>query len=434
MSVSSRSSAHRLRLLDYWWLLELFSPQQVPKRTRPAAPGDWSQVIEWMPGQPLPWETLVPVVSDGKRFVWRHTLYLGVYDLENAYQYLHRAFTNDRDAFDERPGGISACAGVQVDGDGQLVPGSAVLSTSLWAVARLAARSQRPSSSWITEFDAAAHRFAEMADCGEASPSALTAVAHRVSGIDAVDELASERVVIKSDRVRDREAGQVDTDFLNSFFLSDLATVREDIRAGRCPVALASYLTESGPHGSAPAADARTDVMKDDDDVNAGVGAHRIPAGRWSSAPQHTLALRQQLAVNQALDDLAPTHGLMGVNGPPGTGKTTMLRDIVAGNVVERARRLAALERAEDAFVGQPLRWIAGKYERVVHRLREELTGFEMVVASANNKAVENVSAEIPGAGAIDERWRGRTDYFSDIASALLTASANGGEDDDGGP
>ncbi|WP_159624810.1 DEAD/DEAH box helicase [Actinomyces sp. zg296] len=428
----STPPAHRLRLLDYWWLLELFSPQQVPKRTRPARRGDRRQVIEWRPRQPLPWETLTPEVRrDGTRFVWRHTLYLGVYDLESTYQYLHRAFTNDRDAFDERRGGISACAGVQVDSEGQVVSGSGVLSSSLWAVARLAVHLQRPSSSWGSEFDAAQQGFvAELAERGDAEPGALTSLAHRASGIDAVAELASERVVIESVRVREGGAGDADIDFLNSFFLQDLAAVRQGVATGRCPAALASYLAESGSQVPQAPGGPRIDVMTHDDVVNAGVGADRIPAGRWPSAPHHTLALRQQFAVNRALLDLGPIHGLMGVNGPPGTGKTTMLRDIVAGNVVERARRLAALERADDAFVGQSLRWMSGRHSRVVHALREELTGFEMVVASANNMAVENVSTEIPGAGAIDERWRGRADYFADIASALLAVSAPRGEKD----
>ncbi|GAA4256471.1 DEAD/DEAH box helicase family protein [Dactylosporangium darangshiense] len=113
----------------------------------------------------------------------------------------------------------------------------------------------------------------------------------------------------------------------------------------------------------------------------------------------------------------------MGVNGPPGTGKTTMLRDLIAALVAERARRLAALPDPRQAFTGRQLRWKTGQYNRVVNVWRSDLAGFEVVVASANNGAVQNVTDEIPAAAAIAEFWREQAaavDYFPAIAGALL--------------
>jgi hypothetical protein len=73
-----------------------------------------------------------------------------------------------------------------------------------------------------------------------------------------------------------------------------------------------------------------------------------------------------------------------------------MLRDILAGNVVERARRRAALATPEDAFADVTHSWTDGDgYPRIVRQLHPDLVGFEMIVAWANNAAVENVTTAI---------------------------------------
>ena len=121
--------------------------------------------------------------------------------------------------------------------------------------------------------------------------------------------------------------------------------------------------------------------------------------------------------------------GLMGVNGLPGTGKTTMLRDILASNVVERARRLSACENPFDALTERTHEWTGeGRMRRRARELRPEVAGLERVVASANNADEENLSEEIPQRSAIKDGRHVDADYFACLSTAALGGS--GGEED----
>lgn len=113
-------------------------------------------------------------------------------------------------------------------------------------------------------------------------------------------------------------------------------------------------------------------------------------------------------------------EGIVGVNGPPGTGKTTLLRDVVASVVVARAEAMSGLSDPESAFQH------AGKMRMGtswchLYRLKEEIKGHEIVVASSNNKAVENISKELPGLAALADACSLR--YFSTVSDATAGAS-----------
>lgn len=460
----SRESRQALQVLSYWEMLELFNPQQVPKKQRLKKPTDENQCIEWSPQDPLPWHRLPEPRQFGKgRRVWQHRIYLGVYSLEDTYQHLHRYFGDDSEAYDVRPGGQSACAGLVVDYRGIIQSDSVTLSSALWAVGQIASgRVHKPD--WAARFTQAAESLqeeienslssdvevaianapdtvvaavAESTGVGpamnrsedgsgesdipldEAKVLEIRRLAHAVAGVDtkACKALATSTIRIQS-VVVSASNSENDFDFLNSFYLDDLQYVIEQVAGGaKIPPSLASYLA---PESQAEHIQ-RIDVMRDDPQTNAGVAIERLPYGRWPANPKHGLALRQQFAVNYALNELAAASGLFGVNGPPGTGKTTMLRDILAGNVVERASRLADLDHPTDAFTGTTHRWTAAndiKYR--VRQLRPELTGFEMVFASANNAAVENITTEIPAEDAIYSTWRDQADYFSEVATAVI--------------
>jgi hypothetical protein len=450
-------------VIDYWHTVELFSPQRVDPVSHV------NQVFRVEDRKPLPWERGHPIMARRLRpdLVWRHTVYLGIYELDDVLDVLEQVFPTPPEAYDERRPGESALAALEVSHDGRPLFGSETLSSCAWATGR-ALRIGPRAPAWLSGLDRDELRLRELCEemfaidedddlpsrlgpddspvgrpltsedvraCRDAvvkiigladvsPPSRATVRRSRAAPAGERRELVSQEIRIKSQIIgRKRAYRGDDSDFLNSFIADDLQRVADAVRKGRSAAALGDYLRPLDQ-----GTPTRVDVENGGPGLRAvyeAVAPERVPLGRWPADIDHPLALGQQFAVNQILSSLSGAQGVFGVNGPPGTGKTTMLRDLVAALIVARAERLAALQHPAHAFTTS-VEYRTGDHERQVPRLQDTLTGYEVVVASSNNAAVENVTTEIPGAEAIASAWDAEVraiDHHRGIATAVLNAN-----------
>lgn len=202
-------------------------------------------------------------------------------------------------------------------------------------------------------------------------------------------------------------------ELLNSFFIQDLVCVRKAFQAGSVGKALSSYLGNNIPK-------VWRDIVQDQNLLSETLSPERLPLTRWPGPGRHPLYLMQQAAINHTIQELR-NGGLVGINGPPGTGKTTLLRDIVAKVVLDRAIAMSKFDNPESAFkhIGSMK---TGKAFTHLYQIDHTLLGHEIVVASSNNKAVENISREIPTSNAIANDFNPPLRYFQSISDNIAAS------------
>jgi len=398
-----------------WTALEVLSPQSF-KRAEDLTSGEKHRIAS-LKANNLPWE------NGGERSKKNYRLYyqiiLGTIDMPPAISGLLKVYSDTRQ---ERPQskGKSVIATVLVDKHGRPVDDDAYsISSFAWGLPVALSGDLKALSDWPAAeaaLQAALDSYLRHLDeDGETCPLTYENIQQAHKGLAEMMSLPKEMcnapaLCIKTYQYFKND-GSPETLLLNSFYLDDLSKCRELFKNKTAPANLRRYIGEIKP-------DTRKDLLNDQKALGDTLHPSKMPLGSWPGDGRFPLVTLQQTAVNLSASKLK-NGGILAVNGPPGTGKTTLLRDVAANVITERARVLATYDDPEKAFSNSQERIRKGQAFLWMYKIDEKLRGFEMVVASSNNKAVENVSAELPARDSVakDAFSEG---YFKPTADTLL--------------
>ena len=197
-------------------------------------------------------------------------------------------------------------------------------------------------------------------------------------------------------------------DLKSSFFLDDLQLVLQHIDTLKDNDKVLSYINSLNQDIE------HYDLLKDTDQMRKWYNPKVLPYGRWPS--KFNLSFMQQIAVNIAKEN---PKDIFSVNGPPGTGKTTLLKDIIANNIVERAAKFCESNHVNDIF-----KKVEGRDGKsFYYTIPSDIAIYGMLVLSSNNKAVENITLELPNISSVEEGTNGSTLFNPDSSDKQVDLS-----------
>lgn len=428
--------------LSYWYLLDFLSQGDQPedKEDPPTprkgvlddcfAPKEWDSQVLRTPSEEA--RERADRATDGENWpVSTIYCHLGSVPREAVMTYLAGKPGNEIEKEDK----CMTVALLGVSPDGRFV--SFELSSLFWWLKRSAGHNPNAVDSFEKEQDGICEKLSEKLDGTKLTYGVIRDivdgyvrpviewVASRLpdgDGAEHVSEWCS-RLLVEYRAIKPKDNGgdaspMFDQSLCHSFFAKDISQINELCNKARSfgdlcegPLSLVVAYLEGGLRDESVCGEVDLLGGEDDDDLavradffSEVLGAGSTPIGRWPS--KYSLSLMQQVAVNLAVGRGGstrkyPANDVMSVNGPPGTGKTTLLKDIVAANVVEKARLLCEYDKPDDAFEEvelskRYLQFARNPYRFKKGRTGDAINGLSILVCSTNNAAVENIAKELP--------------------------------------
>lgn len=403
-------------ILSCWHKLEHFSPALLPKDSSVKRLND----LTWM--RPL-------MARDPKKTI-QYTIYLGVFSMSSVSDFV-KAFFKDESINPNVTDARVCYASVKLDCQGIYIQNSFGLSTMPWALRQLE-ENKVDTDTWSDDFkelkDNLFERLTEnQKELADDNKSYLSDV-QTLENLWEIQSLIVQKlkwstspqteIYIRTEEVYKKnnpsDPDESNADILNSFYIEDLKRVITSYEKGNYRKTFKDYLSACLNKDFV-----HSDLSLHPDILRESLIPENYPDGCWPSP--YSASLMQQFAVNTVYKELSgeKQEGLFSVNGPPGTGKTTLLRDIIAAILVKRAKNMVRFNDPAKAFrkIGEVQ--VSEKYTPFIYEPDPSICDGGIVVTSSNNGAVENISKELP----LKSEVKGYSDlvgYFRQVSEECL--------------